>query len=48
MVQKTGSVQSLDVEWVKLILQAKGLGLKKEEIRYFLDKNRKDRKTAYK
>lgn len=33
------TVEELDYEWVMLILEAKKLGLQKEEIRRFLDGN---------
>lgn len=35
-VEKTSSIVTLDLEWLALILQAKGLGLSPEDVRYFL------------
>jgi antagonist of SinR len=33
------SIEGIDMEWVQLILEAKKLGLDKEEIREFLQSN---------
>lgn len=33
------TVEELDYEWMMLILEAKKLGIKKDEIRRFLDEN---------
>lgn len=39
-VEKAEDVVTIDVEWLKLILQAKGLGLNKEEVRVFLEEEK--------
>ncbi|MDQ0155559.1 antagonist of SinR [Robertmurraya andreesenii] len=39
MIEAKGCVEGLDTEWVKLILEAKRLGISKEEIREFLNSN---------
>lgn len=33
-------VEGIDLEWLQLIMEAKNLGLQKEEIREFLHNNR--------
>ena len=40
-MEKTESMVALDIEWLVLILKAKGLGLKAEEVRFFLEEEKK-------
>lgn len=40
-VEKTESIVTLDFEWVLLIIKARGLGLKAEEVRFFLEEEKK-------
>ena len=40
-MEKTDSMVALDFEWLLLILKAKGLGLKAEEVRLFLEEMKK-------
>ena len=47
-VQKTEKTVKVDLEWVGLILQAKEIGLKKEEVRFFLEEQKEIIKTINK
>ncbi|KAF0820621.1 MULTISPECIES: anti-repressor SinI family protein [unclassified Cytobacillus] len=40
MAEKNIKVEEVDLEWLQLIMEAKNLGLQKEEIREFLHNNR--------
>ncbi|MHA6252383.1 DNA-binding anti-repressor SinI [Oceanobacillus sp. CAU 1775] len=40
-MENTSSMVTLDLEWLVLILQAKGIGLNPEEVRYFLREEEK-------
>ena len=40
-MEETDNMVALDVEWLLLIIQAKGLGLKAEEVRLFLEEEQK-------
>ena len=40
MAEKNIKVEEIDLEWLQLIMEAKNLGLQKEEIREFLHNNR--------
>ncbi|WP_082341334.1 anti-repressor SinI family protein [Sporosarcina globispora] len=39
MTEQNVKVDGIDLEWLQLIMEAKNLGLKKEEIREFLHNN---------
>ncbi|MFE8697321.1 anti-repressor SinI family protein [Cytobacillus sp. FJAT-53684] len=39
MVEIKSKVEGIDTEWVKLMVEAKNLGIEKEKIREFLMKN---------
>lgn len=36
MAEKNVKIEEIDMEWIQLIIEAKNLGLNKEEIREFL------------
>ncbi|MCQ6275200.1 anti-repressor SinI family protein [Bacillus sp. V3B] len=38
MVEKKEKNKGFDIEWIQLILEAKNLGIKKEEIQTFLQR----------
>jgi antagonist of SinR len=40
LAEKNIKVEEIDLEWLQLIMEAKNLGLQKEEIREFLHNNR--------
>ncbi|MCU1807642.1 anti-repressor SinI family protein [Cytobacillus firmus] len=40
LTEQNVKVEGIDLEWLQLIMEAKNLGLQKEEIREFLHKNR--------
>ncbi|XIH35355.1 hypothetical protein C1N70_05330 [Cytobacillus firmus] len=40
MTEQSVKVDEIDLEWLQLIMEAKNLGLQKEEIREFLHNNR--------
>ena len=42
-MEKTDNRVALDLEWVSLVLQAKRLGLKAEEVRLFLEEEQKEK-----
>lgn len=39
MNEANETVEELDVEWMRLIIEAKNLGIQKEEIRQFLSES---------
>lgn len=40
LTEQNVKVKGIDLEWLQLIMEAKNLGLQKEEIREFLHNNR--------
>ncbi|WP_113883118.1 MULTISPECIES: anti-repressor SinI family protein [Cytobacillus] len=40
MTEQNVKVEGIDLEWLQLIMEAKNLGLQREEIREFLHNNR--------
>lgn len=40
LTEQNVKVEEIDLEWLQLIMEAKNLGLQKEEIREFLHNNR--------
>lgn len=40
LTEQNVKVEGIDLEWLELIMEAKNLGLQKEEIREFLHNNR--------
>ncbi|MCS0824396.1 anti-repressor SinI family protein [Cytobacillus firmus] len=40
MTEQNVKIEEIDLEWMQLIMEAKNLGLQKEEIREFLHNNR--------
>lgn len=40
MVEKKGKNNGFDIEWIQLILEAKNLGITKEEIQTFLQRQK--------
>ncbi|MCS0790858.1 anti-repressor SinI family protein [Cytobacillus firmus] len=40
MTEQNVKIEGIDLEWLQLIMEAKNLGLQKEEIREFLHNNR--------
>jgi antagonist of SinR len=39
LAEQSVKIEGIDVEWLQLIMEAKNLGLEKEEIRKFLHNN---------
>lgn len=40
-MEKTEKAVQVDLDWIVLIVQAKEMGLKKEEVRFFLEEQKK-------
>lgn len=40
LTEQSVKIDEIDLEWLQLIMEAKNLGLQKEEIREFLHNNR--------
>lgn len=40
MTEQNVKIEGIDLEWLQLIMEAKNLGLQKEEIREFLHNNK--------
>lgn len=43
VIEASVYVEGLDTEWMQMILEAKQLGIDKEEIKEFLNRNKSDR-----
>ncbi|WP_077210876.1 anti-repressor SinI family protein [Bacillus dakarensis] len=46
MIETREIISGLDIEWIKLILEAKKIGLEKEDIREYIEKNRTNNRAS--